>query len=292
MLDYDITPLNPSPRRKRERIKRERIATHYSKALHGLVNYFDAPESVIEFIEAALIHHGFDGDEWTATGAELVWSIASSANPDQRERIRDRIAKQRQRLAKWQNTKDSNGLSRPILVAIRPELEKTGDATKWRYFYSLPIAGLVRKVVDKAPVGAGPRRMKAAVKEIADAYLSSTGLRRPSRVASRKHTPESQIKRGLAYLKHGLEGAKQSGNTGSKIAKNALFENDKLLETIGLLKEAVGIILTLSGDAFPADLPNSAYTELLNMYAQLENGGAAGRGVMDCIVVDAPERLI
>lgn len=274
MLDNIITSTIVSPRGKRER-----IATHYSKALHGLVNYFDAPESVIEFIEAALIHHGYDEDEWTATGAELAWSLASASTTDQLERIRDRIAKQRERLAKWQSTKDSNGLSRPILVAIRAELKKEGDAKKWRYFYSLPIAGLVRQVVDAAPVGAGQRRMKAAVATVAKDYLLSTGLRPPSKVATRKHTPESQIRRGLAYIMHGLEGAKQSENGRSEIAKNALFQNDNLLKTIELLKETVGIILTLSDDAFPADLPNSAYTDLLYIYAQIEKGGAAGRGV-------------
>lgn len=272
MLDNIITSSIVSPRGKRER-----IATHYNKALHGLVNYFDAPESVIEFIEAALIHHGYDEDEWTATGAELAWSLASASTTDQLERIRDRIAKQRERLAKWQNTKDSHGLSRPILVSIRAEFDE--QVQHWQYFYSLPIAGLVQKVVNKAPVGAGQRRMKAAVATVAKDYLLSTELRPPSKVATRKHSPESQIRRGLAYIKHGLEGAKQSKNGRSEIAKNALFQNDNLLKTIELLKETVGIILTLSDDAFPADLPNSAYTDLLNIYAQLEKGGAAGRGV-------------
>lgn len=272
MLDNIITSTIVSPRGKRER-----IANHYSKALHGLVNYFDAPESVIEFIEAALIHHGYDEDEWTATGAELAWSLASASTTDQHARIRDRIAKQRERLAKWQNTKDSNGLSRPILVAIRAKFDE--QVQHWQYFYSLPIAGLVRKVVDAAPVGASQRRMKMAVAEVAKDYLLSTNLRPPSKVATRKHTPESQIRRGLAYITRALEKAKRDHRSESEIVKNALFQNDKLLETIELLKETVGIILTLSDDAFPADLPNSAYTDLLYIYAQLEQGGAAGRGV-------------
>lgn len=287
MLNDDITSSIVSPRGKRER-----IATHYNKALHGLVNYFDAPESVIEFIEAALIHHGHDEDEWTATGAELAAAIAPASTADQRARIRDRIAKQRQRLAKWQNTKDRAGLSRPVLVAIRAELREEGESKRWQYFYCLPIAGLVRQVIEKAPVGAGERRIKSAVKEVAKDYLSSTGLRRPSRVASRKHTPESQIKRGLAYLKHGLERAKASEIDASEIVKKALFENDNLLETVELLKQTVGIILTLPDEDFPTDEPNLAYSETLNIYAQTEDNGAAGRGVTSSVVLVNNESLI
>ena len=285
MLDNDITPAKISPRGKRER-----IANHYQKALHGLVNYFDAPESVIEFIEAALLHHGYSEDEWTATGAELAWSLAPASTTDQHDRIRDRLAKQRERLATWQETKDSNGLSRPVLVAIRAELEQVGKDKKWRYWYSLPIAGLVAKVVEIAPVGAGSRRIRTAIATTAKEYLRSTGLRPPSKVATRKHTPASQIKRGLAYLEKGIEAANRSENDVSKTVKNALFENDKLLKIIELLNRTVGIILTVSDGDFPANMPmnddagddltaqSSAYS-FINIYAQNDDGGAAGRGV-------------
>lgn len=280
MLNYCITSATSTPR-----TKRERIAKYYSQALHGLVNYLGAPESVIEFIEAAIIHHGYGLDEWTATGAELARAIAPASTTDQRQRIRDRLAKQRQRLAKWQGSKDSNLLSRPVIVAIRPVLEQHGETKRWQYWYSLPIAKLVQQVIEQAPVGSPQRRMEAAIATVAKDYLETTGLRPPSKVATRRHTPESQIKRGLAYLLHGISGAKQAEQDASKIVKNALLENDKLLETMELLKQTIGIILTVPDGNFPAGSPNSAYRELLNTYAQTDDG-AAGRDALEQSIDD------
>ena len=279
MSDSIIPAIDPAtPRRKRERSH-----IHYSKIIHSLVNYFDAPESAIEFIEACLIFQGYDDSgEWTATGADLAKAVALASTTDQHERIRDRLAKQRRRLAKWQDGKDSNGLSRPVLVSIKPVFEH--DTQKLKYWYSLPITELVRQSVVLAPVGADGRRIRSAVATVAKNYLLSTGLRPPSKVATRRHTPESQIKRGLAYLSHGILAENMPENDALEIVKNEVLENRKLLEVLRLLNQVAGIFPAVLNEipaGIPAGIPadhgqTSAYKPFINTYAQ--NDGAAGGG--------------
>jgi hypothetical protein len=274
IYENNITSADVSPRGKRERSH-----IHYSKIIHSLVNYFDAPESAIEFIEACLIFHGYnDCGEWTATGAELAKAIALASSTDQHERIRDRLAKQRRRLAKWQDGKDSNGLSRPVLVSIKPVFEH--DAQKLKYWYSLPIAELVKQSVVLAPVGAADRRIRSAVATVAKDHLLSIGLRPPSKVATRRHTPESQIKRGLAYLSHGILAENMPENDALEIVKNEVLENRKLLEVLRLLNQVAGIFPAVLNEiraGIPADHgQTSAYKPFINTYAQ--NDGAAGAG--------------
>jgi len=263
MYRDNITPADVSPRGKRER-----TSIHYIKALNGLVNYFDAPDSTVEFIEACIAFHGYDSDDfWIATGEDLARALAPASTVAQIDRIRDRLAKQRKKLDEWQNGRDVNGLSRPILVSIRPEYRE--NEKRWHYEYSLPIAGLIGQVFAAAPVGSRERKLKAAIADTAKEYLLATGLRPPSRVARRVHTPESQVNRGLSCLLSGCE--KMPENDFAKVVENAIFENPKLLKIFELANLTIG--------NFPTDFRTDlAYQDSHIIYAKNEENGAAGGG--------------
>jgi hypothetical protein len=266
MYRDDITPSIISPRNKREK-----TAIHYSKALNGLVNYFDAPDSTVEFIEACIALHGYNSDDfWIATGEDLARALATASTVAQIDRVRDRLAKQRKRLSDWQNSRDSDGLPRPMLVSIRCEYLESEK--QWRYEYGLPIAGLIRQIIIDAPVGATHKKLKSAVGKVAKDYLMATGLRPPSRTAKRLHTPKSQVNRGLSCLISGYE--KMSENEFQKTVENAISENPKLLEIFKLPILTIGKFPML----FPANL---AYTNTINTYAKNEENGAAGGGAGD-----------
>ena len=282
ITDNDI--LQPAIDPATPRRKRERIAIHYQKTLHGLINYYGAPDHISEFVEACLMFHGYETGEWTATGAELAKAIALASTKDDRGRIRDRLAKQRKALGDWQNTRDEQGLPRPILVSIRPEYQT--DDQKWKYWYSLPIATQIRDVIDLAPVGAADRRIRSAVATVAKEYLLSTGLRPPSRTAKRHHSAESQIARALTSLE------KSKAELGEilfcETIKKRIFQNSQTLETLKLLNSTIGTIpmgvANISGD-IPADIPaesgqSLAYNPVINIYAKVheDEDGAAGGG--------------
>lgn len=267
IYENNITSADVSPRGKRERSH-----IHYIKALNGLVNYFDAPDSTVEFIEACIALHGYDSDDfWIATGEDLARALAPASTVAQIDRIIDRLSKQRKRLSDWQNGRDVNGLSRPILVSIRSEYRE--NEKRFHYSYSLPIAGLIRQVDAAAPVGSRERKLKAAIAGIAKEYLLTTGLRPPSRVARRVHSPESQVKRGLNCLLSGSE--KMSENDFAEMVENAIFENPKLLKIFELANLTIGNIPT----DFSTDLtPNMAYQNHVQRYAIKSENGAAGAG--------------
>lgn len=227
--------IDQTPRRKRER-----TARHYVTIVHSLVNRFDAPDNSIEFIEACLAYHGYENSEFTATGAELASALARAVNADQRSKIRDRLRKQREGLVRWQNSKDIHGLNRPILVSIRPVTSGENTAIKTAYYYQLPIAGLVREVVRLAPVGASPARIQKAVESVTKAHLATLGLRRPSRVAKRRHSPASHLNRGIGFIKAGLDQVERGNEISLESLKNALCELDKLKQQLSLQVEGGG----------------------------------------------------
>jgi hypothetical protein len=227
------------------RAKRERIARHYSRVLYAICNYMGAPESTVEFIEALLIHHGYDGDTFTATTHELAKGIASGSTTDQISTIEERLKKQRRRLTDWQNSRDDSGLSRPVLVSIKANYDH--DVKRWHYDYALPVAGLIRDVIAGAPVG-DRRRLAGVVMRVCRDWLLNSGLRPPSKTASRRHNPQSQIKRAFTTLttvrgdlvqRYGPE---EGARRFAQMCKNAHGENDNPLFINELQAPTTGII--------------------------------------------------
>lgn len=251
-LEDDIHPFSGQapeavalPRRKRE------IAfTHYSKVLFMILNYLGFPESTFEFIQAVIIAAGFPEDpeaEIKLCDAEIAAAVAFLV--DDQSRVVERFRKQRQRLADWQTTKNEDGLLNPVVMGIESHFDV--ESKKRFYTYQPVICGLVRQVIEKAPLNSKKTRITAAAREVASLFIKETKARPPVSRPKRVHSPESNLKRGLTVLEDGFEtetrlhGEDSARNLLRKVilesGKNDTFLNPILQIIKEIAEESTGI---------------------------------------------------
>ena len=208
------------------RRKRERVFTHYLKALAAILNYFDVPESTHEFIQAVIIAANFPEDagaEFQLTDSKIAGAV--TVNADTQARAVERFRKQRERLATWQNSRNESGLLHPAILGISSEYD--AEQKKRFYSYRLVICDLVRKTIERAPVNSKADKLETQARITARAYLAEMGIRPKVRKAKRVHSPESNFKRALTLLQAGFES--ESLLHGEDSARNLLRK--ALLET-------------------------------------------------------------
>jgi DNA primase len=203
----------PTPRGKRERIYK-----HYSYTLTLILEELAAPEGVREFVEAIIAKIGFDATDWTRCCNETLARFVAASDAEGRIKAAyHRMKRQRLALIEFQDKYEN-----PTLIQCRLEFDQ--EAKRQYPEYKLPLAQLLRDVVEACPVGTRDRILKDNVRRLVQRFLRDNEKIRQRPKKKKRQTPESKLNAALTLARQGYaEERQQYGETSARNALGALI---------------------------------------------------------------------
>lgn len=183
------------------RAKRERVWRYYSKVISLTLSALDdGPPSRIpsrEYIEFLLSAIGFDNtEEWIRFHDEELIKANITALRVQDDAAFDRglerIRQARNRLNEWQAIAGN-----PLIIEHRVVYEK--DAQHSHSEYRLPIAGLLREIIQACPIGTHHKTLKVTINRCAAEYLNRFHGSAKTTKRKKEHSPESDANRAATF---------------------------------------------------------------------------------------------
>jgi hypothetical protein len=191
--------------------KRERTFQHYLTILQLCLDQLDTPEGFHEFIIDLFCVLGFGAaDEFIPVYDDRIAEM-TCPSMSKREAKKQRLRRQRRKLFAWQEETSTDGLRFPALIEWSEIRDP--DSQQSHYEYKMPIAALVREIVETCPIGTRSAKLQPALVRSCGQFVASQRAKKRPLRRKREVSAESDFNRAETLAKNAFE-------------KQAKLEND------------------------------------------------------------------